>query len=102
MAVGILDSVLRAEAWAGTHPEDTRRYLARETNSSEYWVTRAYGDDAHLRLRTALDESAIAALQDFTDFLLRWQFIPQRFDVRDWIDPRPLEALRNASSALAS
>ncbi|BAN48740.1 ABC transporter substrate-binding protein [Metapseudomonas resinovorans] len=102
VAVGILDSVLRAEAWAGTHPEDTRRYLARETNSSEYWVTRAYGDDAHLRLRTALDESAIAALQDFTDFLLRWQFIPQRFDVREWIDPRPLEALRNASSALAS
>jgi len=82
VATGILDSVLRAEQWAHTHPEDTRRYLAQETNSSEYWVTAAYGSDAHLRLRTALDEQAIAALQDFTHFLHRWRFIPTSFDVR--------------------
>ena len=96
VASGILDSVLRAEQWAHTHPDDTRRYLARETNSSEYWVSSAYGDDAHLRLRTALDEQAIAALQDFTHFLHRWRFIPKTFDVREWIDPRPLAALDKA------
>ena len=96
VASGILDSVLRAEQWAHTHPDDTRRYLARETNSSEYWVSSAYGDDAHLRLRTALDEQAIAALQDFTHFLHRWRFIPKSFDVREWIDPRPLAALDRA------
>ena len=95
-AVGILGSVLRAEDWAQAHPEDTRRYLAREANSSEYWVAQAYGEDAHQRLRTNLDERSIAALQDFTDFLRRWNFIPQGFAVRDWIDPRPLEALRSA------
>ena len=95
-AVGILASVLRAEEWAWTHPDDTRRYLARETNSSEYWVTQAYGEDAHQRLRTNLDERSIVALQDFTDFLQRWAFIPQSFSVRDWIDPRPLETLRSA------
>ncbi|WP_371927699.1 hypothetical protein [Pseudomonas sp. SJZ080] len=38
-----------------------------------------------------LDETSITALQHLTDFLQRWDFIPQRFDVRDWIDPRPLE-----------
>ena len=96
VASGILDSVLRAEQWAHTHPDDTRRYLARETNSSEYWVSSAYGDDAHLRLRTALDEQAIVALQDFTHFLHRWRFIPKVFDVREWIDPRPLAALDRA------
>lgn len=101
VATGILDSVLRAEQWAHTHPEDTRRYLARETNSSEYWVTAAYGDDAHLRLRTGLDEQAIAALQDFTHFLHRWRFIPQSFDVREWIDARPLHALLEGNTALA-
>ncbi|MBS7847481.1 ABC transporter substrate-binding protein [Pseudomonas fluorescens] len=101
VATGILDSVLRAEQWAHTHPEDTRRYLARETNSSEYWVTAAYGDDAHLRLRTGLDEQAIAALQDFTHFLHRWRFIPQSFDVREWIDARPLHALLQGNTALA-
>jgi 2'-hydroxybiphenyl-2-sulfinate desulfinase len=101
VATGILDSVLRAEQWAHTHPEETRRYLAQETNSSEYWVTAAYGNDAHLRLRTGLDEQAIAALQDFTHFLHRWRFIPKSFDVREWIDARPLEALLNGKTALA-
>ncbi|MGH8395095.1 MAG: ABC transporter substrate-binding protein, partial [Pseudomonas sp.] len=101
VATGILDSVLRAEQWAHTHSEETRRYLAQETNSSEYWVTAAYGNDAHLRLRTELDEQAIAALQDFTHFLHRWRFIPKSFDVREWIDARPLEALLNGKTALA-
>ncbi|MCU1718192.1 ABC transporter substrate-binding protein [Pseudomonas sp. 5P_3.1_Bac2] len=93
-AVAILDAVLRAEQWAHSHPDDTVRYLARETNSSEYWVTQAYGSDAHLRLRTELSEQSITALQDFTDFLQRWQFIEHSFDVRAWIDPRPLASLR--------
>lgn len=97
----LLDTVLRAEAWARGHADDTRRYLARETNSSEYWVTAAYGEDAHLRLRTDLNERSVLALQDFTDFLARWQFLPNRFDVRDWIDSRPLEALRPEHEALA-
>ena len=94
-ATAILASVLRAEDWAHQHPDDTRRYLARETNSSEFWVATAYGEDAHLRLRTNLDEGSILALQDFTDFLQRWNFIPASVDVRAWIDPRPLEALRS-------
>lgn len=101
-AVGILASVLRAEEWARAHPDDTRRYLASETNSSEFWVTAAYGEDAHQRLNTNLDERSIVAVQDFTDFLHRWNFIPQRFSVRDWVDHRALEALRSAVSTLAS
>lgn len=101
VAEGILDSVLRAERWAHTHPEDTRRYLAQETNSSEFWVNAAYGADAHLRLRTGLDDQAINGLQDFTHFLHRWRFIPKSFDVRDWIDRRPLDALLQTQTALA-
>ncbi|ANC03698.1 MULTISPECIES: ABC transporter substrate-binding protein [Pseudomonas] len=89
----ILAAVLRAEDWAQRHPDETRRYLARETNSSEYWVSVAYGNDAHLRLRTALDEQALAALQDFVHFLKRWRFIPASFTVSDWIDRGPLDAL---------
>ena len=71
-AMLILDSVLRAEQWAWAHPEETRRFLARELNTSEYWVAAAYGEDAHLRLRTNLAERSIEALQDLTDFLERW------------------------------
>jgi ABC-type nitrate/sulfonate/bicarbonate transport system substrate-binding protein len=91
-AVRIVDQVLRAEAWARGNPDETRRFLARESNSSEYWVTVAYGEDAHLRLDTELSETNIAGLQDFSDFLYRWQFLPNRVDVRGWVDPRPFEA----------
>lgn len=92
-AVLILETVLRAEQWAWAHPEETRRFLARELNTSEYWVAAAYGEDAHLRLQTNLAERSVGALQDLTDFLERWDFIPRRFDVRQWIEPGPLEQL---------
>lgn len=93
-AVTIIEQVLRAEAWAQAHPSEVRRYLARETNSSEYWVSIAYGEDAQKRLKTDLAEQSIAGIQNFTDFLHRWNFIPESFDVRQWIDARPLDAAR--------
>lgn len=99
-AVTILDQVLRAEAWAQDHPLDVRRYLGRETNASEYWVSVAYGEDAQKRLKTDLADQSVDAIQDFTNFLHRWNFIPQSFDVGDWIDHRPLEALRSARVAV--
>jgi len=92
VATDIVDQVLRAQDWARAHPDDTRRFLARESNTSEYWVTAAYGLDAHQRLDTALSDTNIAGLQDFADFLLRWQFLPAAVDVRAWIDARPFEA----------
>jgi len=89
----IVEQVLRAEEWAHAHPDDTRRFLAKETNSSEYWVSVAYGLDAHLRLRTDFAPESLAGLQDFVNFLHRWKFIPDRFDVNDWIDTRPFDAV---------
>jgi ABC-type nitrate/sulfonate/bicarbonate transport system substrate-binding protein len=91
-AVTIVEQVLRAEAWAQDHASEVRRYLARETNASEYWVSIAYGNDAQTKLKTDLAEQSIAAIQNFTDFLARWKFIPNSFDVNEWIDYRPLEA----------
>jgi ABC-type nitrate/sulfonate/bicarbonate transport system substrate-binding protein len=92
VAVDIVDQVLRAQDWARANPDDTRRFLARESNNSEYWVTAAYGHDAHQRLDTSLSEANIAGLQDFADFLLRWKFLPAAVDVRGWIDARPFDA----------
>ena len=91
-AVDIVSQVLHAESWAYANPDDTRRFLARESNTSEYWVTQAYGTDAHLRLRTDLSDTSVNGLQDFTDFLYRWKFLPNPVDVHRWIDARPLEA----------
>jgi ABC-type nitrate/sulfonate/bicarbonate transport system substrate-binding protein len=99
--VRIVDQVLRAEAWARANPEEARRFLARESNTTEAWVTRAYGKDAHLRLRTDFAETSVLALQDFSDFLYRWQFIPKPVDVRSWIDTRPFEAAKAGQSQAA-
>ncbi|KDO00074.1 ABC transporter substrate-binding protein [Pseudomonas donghuensis] len=98
----IVDVLLRTEQWAWANADETRRYLARELNTSEYWVAAAYGEDAHRRLRTTLDSRSIEALQDFTDFLHRWAFIPRRFDVREWIDFRVLEAVIGSTSRVAT
>jgi ABC-type nitrate/sulfonate/bicarbonate transport system substrate-binding protein len=89
--VRILDQVLRAEQWAWNNADETRRFLAKETNSSEYWVTQANGIDAHLRLKTDLSDQNVAGLQDFINFLHRWKFIPELVDAKSWIDSRPLE-----------
>lgn len=98
-AVTIVEQVLRAEVWAQSHADDVRRYLARETNASEYWVSVAYGVDAQTKLKTELAEQSLDALQDFTNFLHRWNFIPQTFDVRDWADFRPLNAAQSTRIA---
>ncbi len=100
VAVSIVEQVLRAEAWAEAHPDETRRFLGREVNASEYWVTAAYSENAHKRLRTDLSDVSVNALQDFTNFLHRWKFIPRTFDVRSWIDVRPLEQARSAKIAV--
>lgn len=101
-STNIVQQVLRAEAWAWAHPDETRRFLARESNTSEFWVTQAYGENAHKRLKTDLDEVSINALQDFTNFLARWEFLPASFDVRAWIDSRPYEAALSAESVKAA
>ncbi|MFT4046973.1 MAG: ABC transporter substrate-binding protein [Solimonas sp.] len=99
-AVRIVEQVLRAEEWAGLHPDETRRFLARESNTSEWWVTVAY-EGAGQKLNTDLAETSIAGLQDFVDFLARWNFIPQRFDARAWIDARAFEAVRGRVAVAA-
>jgi len=100
-AVTIVEQVLRAERWAHGQAAEVRRYLGRETNASEFWVQAAYGEDAHLKLNTDLAPQSVAALQDFTDFLHRWGFIPQTFAVSDWIDDAPLAAAAERLSRAA-
>lgn len=97
----IVEQVLKAEAWSKQHPEETRQYLARESNSSEYWVVKAYGEDAHLRLNTDFNPTSVEALQDLSDFLYRWQFIPQQINVQEWISSTALEQAQQRLSPLA-
>lgn len=94
VAERLLAQVVAAGAWAESHPVEALAYLSRETGSAEQWVRIAYGGDTlHQRLHTDLSQASIDALADFTNFLFERGFLPRNFDVRAWIDPRPLEAV---------
>jgi ABC-type nitrate/sulfonate/bicarbonate transport system substrate-binding protein len=93
----LLTQVHRAARWAAENPLLARQYIARETNSSEFWVEYAYGDDAHRHLDLTLDPHHIDALQDFADFLHHHQFVASRVDIAAWINPAPLERVKTDS-----
>jgi ABC-type nitrate/sulfonate/bicarbonate transport system substrate-binding protein len=96
VAERLLAKVIEAGEWAERNPSETLAYIARETGSSEQFIRAAYGGDTlHRRLRTDLSEASIEALGDFTTFLFERGFLPEHFDVGEWIDRRPYEALQN-------
>ncbi|WP_405045118.1 ABC transporter substrate-binding protein, partial [Paraburkholderia sp.] len=90
---GFLKLVVDAGEWARTHPDETAEYVTQETASSIDWVRAAYGANLHTHLGVNLDSESIAALADFKDFLYEWDLLEADFDVNDWIDPRPLDAV---------
>ena len=96
-----LGRILDAGQWARENPEAALAYIARETGSTTDWVRAAYGDAAPDGLGTFLNEEAIDALSEFKDFLLEHGFIPADFDVRAWIEERPLERATRLEHALA-
>ncbi len=92
VAVRFLARVVAVGAWAAAHPAETALYMSRETRSAERWVREAYGPDLHLRQNTVIDDTCVAALRTYKDFLLQAGFIAEDFSLDDWIDTRPLEA----------
>lgn len=90
LAARLVKRVLVAGRWAEGHAREAVTLIARETGSSESAVERAYGKDVGSHLATDLKPSSLSALEDFKNFLYAWRFLPNDFDVRSWIDPRPL------------
>lgn len=101
VAADLVGEILRAESWALDHPDDVRRIAAHEVNTSEYWIWKGYRGDAGLQVSTDFSTQDLAALQDFSDFLLRWRFIDVPVSVADWIDTRPLELAHAAAAGTA-
>ena len=88
-----LARVVGVGQWARHHPAEAVTEIARETGWTENWVRFAYGDKVHQHLGTDLSESSIAGLEEFKNFLLKWNFLAANFDLRSWIDPQPLADL---------
>lgn len=97
-----LSRVVQVGDWARQHPAEAVTQIARETNWTESWVRFAYGEQAHEHLGVDLSEHSIWGLNVFKDFLLKWGFLKQDFNIQDWIDPQPLNALLAAPARKAA
>lgn len=90
----LIETILRASDWAEAHPDETRRFVARESGATEEQVLAANGPDLHRHLGLGLDSELIAAVGHYKDFLRDGGFLTADFDLNAWVDRRPFEALQ--------
>ena len=95
----LIETILRASDWAEAHPDETRRFVARESGATEEQVLAANGPDLHKHLGLGLDPELIAAVGHYKDFLRDGGFLAGDFDLDAWVDRRPFEALQTRQVA---
>jgi ABC-type nitrate/sulfonate/bicarbonate transport system substrate-binding protein len=89
----LLETLRRASDWAEAHPDEVRRFVAREVGASEEVVAAANGPDLHRHLNIGLEPELVAALGHYKDFLYEWGFLERDFDLNAWVDTRPWSSL---------
>lgn len=82
---------LAASEWAKRNRQAAITALAVETGSAEFWIDKGCGADVTSRLDFSLSGPLVKALEARKQFLLQHGFLRHDFDIRDWMDPRPLQ-----------
>jgi ABC-type nitrate/sulfonate/bicarbonate transport system substrate-binding protein len=88
--------LLRAADWAAQNPRETALIVAADVAAPLEWVEAGHGSDFHTKFTPDLSDESIDALISQKDFLLKWGFIEHDFDVRGWVEPKPLEMALSA------
>ena len=83
--------LIRAAQWASQNSDAARRAIAIETGSAEYWLDEGCRPEVTQRLSFSLDDDLVKALEMRKNFLLEFGFMRRDFDIREWIDARPLQ-----------
>lgn len=92
--------LLDARAWALAHPDETRRWFARETGLPEDFLPLAYSPRLAEQADLSLAPNRVALLRARYDHLLSLGLIDRPFDIDGFIDPGPLaEALTKVPAA---
>jgi len=103
IVVRFLDRTLMAADWAANHRTELVEILQRETFAGPAGIKAAYRDNFHRSLHPSLEQDRIDLLRLQEEFLWRHEFLSQRVDIDNWIDPRPLaEAQRLRERRLAA
>jgi ABC-type nitrate/sulfonate/bicarbonate transport system substrate-binding protein len=95
----LIETIHRASAWAEANPEDTRRFVARESGATEEQVLAANGPEIHKHLGLSLDPDLVGAIGHYKDFLRDWGFLAADFDIDAWVDRRPYDGLKTRTAA---
>jgi ABC-type nitrate/sulfonate/bicarbonate transport system substrate-binding protein len=88
----LLEAIFKATAWAEAHPEETRRFVAREAGATEEQVLAANGPDIHRHLGLGLEPELVEAVGHYKDFLRDWGFLAEDFSIAEWVDRRHIDA----------
>jgi len=99
LVVTLLETLQRAGRWAEAHPDEVRRFVGREVNASEEVVAAANGPELHYHLGIGLEPELIDAIDHYKNFLFEHAFLAGNFDIDDWVDRRPFEALSARAAA---
>ena len=99
LVADLVATVSRVAAWAEANPHDAVRLIANEIGVGEDAVWAANGRDVHRHLALTLEQEQVVAFEHFSAFLVEWGFIPNHFDVADWLAYQPLEAARRREAA---
>lgn len=98
--VGLLAVLLRAGAWARTHPTEATALLAADAGVSTTQLVSAHGAALAQTLLLGLDEHReMAPLRARLAHLRAEGLLARDVDLRDWVDPRPLGAARDLLAA---
>jgi len=84
--------LLRASDWAAAQPSSAWRIIAAEVGVAEEWAQAAYAHQTVTNLRPQITGDLLDTLQNRSDFLHDRGFIPRQVNVREWLDPDPLES----------
>jgi len=95
----LLESIFKASAWAEAHPEETRRFVAREAGATEEQVVAANGLDIHKHLGLGLQPELVDAIGHYKDFLRDFGFLAADFDIADWVDRRHIDSFNRRAVA---
>ncbi|CDM60787.1 MULTISPECIES: ABC transporter substrate-binding protein [Rhizobium] len=87
----LLEAIFKASTWAEAHPEETRRFVARESGASEDQVLAANGPDIHRHLGLGLQPELVDAISHYKDFLRDFGFLEADFSIADWVDRRHID-----------
>jgi ABC-type nitrate/sulfonate/bicarbonate transport system substrate-binding protein len=85
-----LFETLKSAQWARENANEARHIIAAGTGAVEALLI----DGVEQTLDISLDEGLIEALNYRKEFLLRESFIPNDFEINEWIDPAPLKRAR--------